>query len=297
MTRSAPTVSVIIPASATRPLVDDLQRGIELEVLEPGSLIGGKALRVARKPDAFGGRVPDDGELVGQLEQQGIRLELVVAHPGNLRHADGGKQHGNDRNDDGERDRHEAQQAADHEQHGGKQQSERKIEKCGGEVAGKELAADLELAEARDLRGERRPLGHRQRQVEHRRERAHRYDAVEAGGEIGDHPRPRVAQLQLACQHRDRTDCKESQRIPGLGGDDHVVDEEHVERQQQTEAVDQGRIACDANERAAQALEHAADESAVRAEVRAICGPAVPQQIDLSGERAGDRWRRAGSRA
>ena len=88
--------------------------------------------------------------------------------------------------DEGKPNRHKSQQPADQKQHDDEQQGERHIEQRRREVSGKQLTSDLELAEARQLRGERCALGQREGQVEDGCERSNRNDGVEARRQIGD---------------------------------------------------------------------------------------------------------------
>jgi hypothetical protein len=186
--------SVMMPANATSAIGDGLQVRAELQIVDARALIGGEAVGVARQPYRLGRGVPDGPQLVGKLEQQRVGLELVGAHLGDLRNAQGRTQRANDDDDERESDRHEPQQSSDHEQQDDKQQRERQVEQRRSKIPCEQLATDLELTEARQLRSDRGTLRHGKRQIEHRRKRSDRNDGIETGGKIGNHLGSRPAQ-------------------------------------------------------------------------------------------------------
>ena len=73
-----------------------------------------------------------------------------------------------------------------------------------------------------------------------------------------------MAETQFERECEERADCQERQRIHGVGGNDDVVDHEHVERQDKAHDVDCRRIADNASNRSSQLLEQMADETSER---------------------------------
>jgi hypothetical protein len=70
---------------------------------------------------------------------------------------------------------------SDHEQKDDEQQRERQVENGRCNIAGKQVAANLELAKARQLGGERRPFRQRERKAEHGREGPRRHGPIRRG--------------------------------------------------------------------------------------------------------------------
>ena len=92
-----------------------------------------------------------------------LRLQPGGRDPSRVRQ---GCRHGEGRqrdHDQADAERHEPERAADHEQHRQEQERERQIKQRRRQAPGEQLAAELELTEACQLRRQRRAFGQRQR--------------------------------------------------------------------------------------------------------------------------------------
>ena len=93
-----------------------------------------------------------------------------------------------------------------------------------------------------------------------------------------------MTQPQLKGQRHQCACCQERERIQGPGGDDDVVDQQHIEREDEAQRVDRRRIAGNAQDRPAHLLEDMADVAPERPAAGGVLFPVRPDQVDGSVE-------------